>query len=205
MEKYLDSSKSRKQLQAIQNYVKKLFLDDCTGHDFYHMKRVADLSKLIAVKEEADVFISEVGGWLHDLGDEKLFEDPTEAKEDMIMFLYKINFQEQTIARIMEAIKDISFRDQKTPRSLEGKIIQDADRLDAIGAIGIARAFAYGGANKQLIYNHENPKNTSIQHFYDKLLLLKDNLNTNSAKELAEERHSCMKSFLEQFFKEWTI
>lgn len=205
MEEFLVYSKQKKQLKAIQNYVSKLFSKDSTGHDFHHMKRVAKLAKLIAENEGADIFLSEAGGWLHDVGDHKLFDDPEREKEKMIQFLEEIKLDSRRIDQLITAIEDISFRDQKIPKTIEGKIIQDADRLDAIGAIGIARTFAYGGARGQAIYDHDSPENTSIQHFYDKLLLLKDGLNTNSAKNIAETRHAYMEDFLKQFLKEWTL
>lgn len=191
------------QIKAIKNYVHQLFSEDPTGHDFYHMKRVAKLSKSIAHQEGANVFVAEAGGWLHDIGDVKLFANPSEAKEDMASFLHKIKIDEEIALQIINAIKDISFRNGKIPDSLEGKIIQDADRLDAIGAIGIARTFAYGGAKGQLLYDSKNPQDTSIQHFHDKLLLLKDGMNTSFARVLAEERHAFMEEFLERFYKDW--
>lgn len=203
MGKSLDYSKVENQLTAIRNYIHQFFALDSTGHDFYHMKRVAKLARFIAEHEKADLFVTEVGAWLHDIGDDKLFSCPEEAIENMISFLKEIKIPEETISEILNAIEDISFRGGKTPKTIEGKIIQDADRLDAIGAIGIARTFAYGGAKGQLIYNDIQADDTSIQHFHDKLLLLKDRMNTEFAKKIAQERHEFMESFLSKFYDEW--
>ncbi|UJL48057.1 HD domain-containing protein [Virgibacillus sp. NKC19-16] len=189
-------------LQAIRNYVHTLFHSDATGHDFFHMKRVARIAKEIAEQEKADLFITEVSAWLHDIGDEKLFSDSVKATKDMITFLESIGLSNAEIIEIKKAIRDVSFRKEGVPATLEGKIVQDADRIDAIGAVGIARTFAYGGAKKQLIY-HRDFHDTSIQHFYNKLLTLKDLLHTTTASEIAQERHVFMEKFLEQFYKEW--
>src|SRR5690625_87512 len=192
-----------KHIKAIEQYVESLFSKDSTGHDFYHMKRVARLAKIIAQKENADVFVCEAGALVHDIGDKKLFEHPEQAIEKMKHFFRSIKIEEYVIEQILIAIKDISFRNQGVPETKEGKIIQDADRLDAIGAIGIARTFAYGGAANQLIYDPESNKNTTIHHFYEKLLLIKDQMNTNYAKQIAEKRHQFMQLFLEKFYNEW--
>lgn len=195
-------SSQLEQLRAIDDYVKQLFRKDPTGHDYYHMKRVSRLAKKIAEKEGADLFICEAGALLHDVGDRKLFDSPELAKKHMFQFLRSIHFSEERILKLYEAIKDTSFSKGQVPSSLEGKVIQDADRIDAIGAIGIARTFAFGGAKGQLIYDEENPEKTSIQHFYDKLLLLKDQLNTEFAKVIAEERHLFLEQFLKRFHSE---
>ncbi|MBY7143530.1 HD domain-containing protein [Virgibacillus sp. NKC19-3] len=189
-------------LQAIKEYVHTLFYDDVTGHDYFHMERVARTARKIAEQEYADLFITEVSAWLHDIGDAKLFSDSEKAMEEMVAFLKTIELSSSEIMNINTAIKDISFHKGNAPVTLEGKIVQDADRIDAIGAIGIARTFAYGGAKKQFIY-HRDFHDTSIQHFYDKLLKLKDLLYTTTAKEIAHERHVFMEQFLEQFYKEW--
>lgn len=194
--------KQQEQLLTIKRFVRHLFQDDITGHDYYHMKRVAHLAKLIAEKEHADRFICETAAWLHDVVDEKLFTNPTEIKKELERLLISIDLSKQEIAQIKLAITDISFRKGKVPKSLEGKIVQDADQLDAIGAIGIARAFAYGAAKGRHFY-HEQFNNHTIKHFYDKLLLIKDTLHTKTAQHFAKERHQMMEQFLEQFYKEW--
>ncbi|MGJ9456770.1 HD domain-containing protein [Oceanobacillus sp. CF4.6] len=191
-----------KQLAAIRDYAFQLFNTDVTGHDFFHMERVVNLVKQIAREENADGFICEAAAWLHDVGDKKLFRNPAQATENMHLFLESISMEESHITIIDTIINRISYRTGRIPETLEGKIVQDADRLDAIGAIGIARTFAYGGANHQMIHQ-PGVTFTSIQHFYDKLLKLKDLMHTDTAKTLAAERHQFMEKFLEQFNKEW--
>lgn len=193
----------KEQILFIREYVFNLFHDDVTGHDFFHMKRVAGMAKTIADKERADSFICESAAWLHDVGDQKLFTNPEQARNEMDEILTEIGIDRKTIERINEALNDVSFSKGRIPATKEGKIVQDADRLDAIGAIGISRVFAYGGTNEQLIYHDTKPENTSIQHFYDKLLRLKSQLNTKTALEIAEERHAFMETYLNQFFIEW--
>ncbi|WP_077621785.1 HD domain-containing protein [Sediminibacillus massiliensis] len=192
----------KKFLSNIQSYVYGLFHEDPTGHDYHHMKRVALTARRLATIEGADPFIAEVSGWLHDIGDAKLFADGEEAKNEMKGFLRELGLPEEMIKLIELAVADVSFSKGTIPDTMEGKVVQDADRLDAIGAIGIARTFAYGGAKNQLLFDEEK-SNTSIQHFYDKLLLLKELMNTESGKSEAAERHRYMESFLEQFFREW--
>lgn len=191
------------QLSVIREYIHNLFHDDATGHDFYHMERVARMAKMIAMEEGADSFICESASWLHDVGDKKLFTNPEQARNEMGVFLTEIGIEPSIISQIYVAIDDVSFSKGNIPTTIEGKIVQDADRLDAIGAIGIARVFAYGGKKEQLIYHNEKPVNTSIQHFYDKLLKLGKLMNTQTAKEIAQERHIFMESYLDQFFLEW--
>lgn len=190
------------QMQKIRNYVFDRFHDDATGHDFQHMKRVAETAKYIASEENSNPFICEAAAWLHDIGDSKLFANPEQAIEEMYSFLKSLFIAGEEITQIRDAIKDVSFSKGNVPTTLEGKIVQDADRIDAIGAIGIARTFAYGGAKGQPIYHEENDNN-SIQHFYDKLLKIKDLLHTSAARKLAENRHSFMEKYLDQFYKEW--
>ncbi|MEN1969397.1 HD domain-containing protein [Lentibacillus sp. N15] len=197
--------KSDEQLTKIMHYVQPLFQDDPTGHDFTHMKRVARLASTIAAKENADIFICEAAAWLHDVGDHKLFTDTEDVLTETIVFLQSIGITDNHLDQIRVAIKDVSFSKGQIPQSLEGKIVQDADRLDAIGAIGIARTFAYGGAQSQLIYDDTNKQQTSIQHFYDKLLKLTERLHTATAKQIAIKRHQFMENYLEQFFQEWSF
>lgn len=192
------------QIKAVQDYVQSVFESDVSGHDFHHLKRVAHLAKTIAIQENANVFITEIAALLHDSGDGKLFADPDESLRAMDDFLYSVGLTRGNIQLLQEIIKNISFRKGTIPVSLEGKIVQDADRLDAIGAIGIARTFAYGGANGQPIYHPQNVQ-TSIQHFYDKLLKLKDTMHTTEAKKLAEKRHTFLQNYLEQFWEEWQV
>ncbi|MBP2078284.1 HD domain-containing protein [Oceanobacillus polygoni] len=191
------------QLETIRDYVFTLFREDETGHDFFHMRRVARIARRIAEAEQADVFLCEAAAWLHDVGDTKLFPNPNETVEKMNNFLASISLNEDQVHAINHIISGVSFsKGDAIPDTLEGRIVQDADRLDAIGAIGIARTFAYGGANKQLLY-HPTNKSNSIQHFYDKLLKLKDLMHTETARALAKERHQYMEAFLKQFYQEW--
>ncbi|RFA37283.1 metal-dependent phosphohydrolase [Virgibacillus dokdonensis] len=192
------------QLSEIEHFVYRLFSNDITGHDYYHMRRVARLAKYIAEKEGANPFICETAAWLHDVGDEKLFLDPHVVIQEMGDLLDRLSLTKQQIEKIKQAMQDVSFRKGKTPVNLEGKIVQDADRLDAIGAIGIARAFSYGGAKERHLY-HEELDNHTIQHFYEKLLRIPDKLHTASAKTIAKERHHIMQQFLEQFYQDWNF
>ncbi|MGY0691729.1 HD domain-containing protein [Virgibacillus sp. FSP13] len=191
------------QLSKIKTYVMDHFQDDTSGHDYFHMRRVAKTARMIAEQESADIFICEAAAWLHDIGDYKLFTDPKKALHELDLFLESIGLTTCSIKQIKTAMKDVSFSKGNVPTTLEGKIVQDADRIDAIGAIGIARTFAYGGAKGQFIYHDTYKGNTSIQHFYDKLLTLKECMHTKTARQIASERHKFMEAYLKQFFREW--
>ncbi|NBJ69969.1 MULTISPECIES: HD domain-containing protein [Clostridia] len=193
---------AKEQLTEIKYFVRRLFRDDITGHDYYHMQRVAHLARLIAEEEGADSFICEAAAWLHDVGDDKLFTNPDMVEKELDGLLQQLSLSQQQISAITQAMQDVSFRKGKNPKTLEGKVVQDADRLDAVGAIGIARAFAYSGAKGRPLY-HEKKDNHTIQHFYDKLLRIPDKLHTTTAKTIAEDRHQVLKRFLEQFYQEW--
>lgn len=195
----------KKQLQLVQQYVYNIFSNDTTGHDYYHLERVAMLAESIAKKEKADIFICQAAAFLHDIGDYKLFKHPEHALLEMESFLYNIHFTERDVNTLILAINDISYSKGKTPRTLEGKIVQDADRLDALGAIGIARTFAYGGAKCQPIYDPLDPNQTSINHFFKKLIHLKDTLHTKTAIQIANDRHKFLEQFLQRFFSEWYL
>lgn len=192
-----------KQLLAIKEYVSTLFADDVTGHDYFHMQRVAKLARFIAKKEGADLFICEAAAFLHDVGDPKLCTDRSHALDNMNLFLERIEISRKDISHINHIIDHVSYSKKLIPSTMEGKIVQDADRLDALGAIGIARAFAFGGASGQMIYHDHQVRHTSIQHFYDKLLKLKRMMNTKTAAAIAKERHSYMEDYVNRFFDEW--
>lgn len=192
-----------KQLKEIRNYVGRLFKDDFSGHDFFHMERVAKMATYIAQKEFADCFICEAAGWLHDVGDHKLFKNSQKTLQKLDGFLHSISLTNKEIIQIKLAMEEVSYSKGKVPRTLEGKIVQDADRIDALGALGIARTFAFGGAKGQAIFHNIHKQNTTIQHFYDKLLLLKDTIHTSTAKEIANDRHVFIEKYLQQFLKEW--
>ena len=190
------------------------------GHDWFHILRVWNNAKLIAQHETVDTFIVELGALLHDIADSKFHNGdesigPKVARE----FLEGQEVEESVIVHIENIISNISYKggnfEQKFT-SPELAVIQDVDRLDAIGAIGIARCFNYGGFKNRPLYNpqiepnlhqtKEEYKNNSaptINHFYEKLLLLKDKMNTKTGKKIAEERHQYMETFLQQFYDEW--
>ena len=174
-------------------YVQSLFQGNSDGHDFNHTMRVYHTAMEIAESEPVcDKLVVALAALLHDADDYKLFE--TKKNANARAFLDSQNVDEATTMRICMAINSVSFSKNrgKCPELLEGKIVQDADRLDAIGAIGIARTFAYGG-------KHGRSLDSSIEHFHEKLLLLKDIMHTEKAKKLAESRHT----FMEEFLKEW--
>lgn len=191
-------------MEHIITFVKSKFDTDSSGHDFFHMQRVARLAKAIAVTEDADIFITEASAWLHDIGDSKLFRDPESALAEMNQYLYSIGLAEKQIRFINRIIREISYSKGVTfPETIEAKIVQDADKLDAIGAVGIARTFAYGGSKGQAMFDPDQPKDTSFQHFYDKLFHLKDMMHTTYAKRLAAERNKFLEDFAKQFSLEW--
>ncbi len=190
-------------LKSAQTLIKNQFSGETTGHDFFHIERVVKIARRIAKEENADVFLVELSAWLHDVGDYKLNKGVDKSEELITKFLNEINLPQEIIFQTTEIVSQVSFSKGNVPTSLEAQIVQDADRLDAIGAIGLARVFAYGGSKQREIWNPENPGETSIQHFYDKLLKLKDLMNTDSAQKIAQERHQFLEEFLERFYKEW--
>ncbi|WP_075340831.1 HD domain-containing protein [Tenacibaculum agarivorans] len=202
-------------------FVKETLKNAEGGHDFFHVERVYKNAIAIAKQEKnADEFIVALGALLHDIADSKFYDgDETVGPKKARAFLECQNVEEPQIVHVIKIIENISFKggnfEQKF-KSLELDIIQDADRLDAIGAIGIARCFNYGGFKNRALYNPEIPPNLNmtkeeykkskaptINHFYEKLLLLKDKMNTATGKLLAEQRHQFMEQFLEQFYQEW--
>lgn len=206
-------------IEQTKRFVRNELGEDATGHDWFHVDRVRRSALHICREEKAgDPFIIEMAALLHDIPDEKLNESAEKGKAKLEAFFNTIDINVDEKNHITEIIETISFKGgRKTElRTVEAKIVQDADRLDAIGAIGIARAFAYGGKKGQPIYDpginvreemsleeYRKGKSTSIHHFYEKLLKLKDLLNTETAKKMAESRHETMVLFLEQFYAEW--
>ena len=199
-----------------KEFAKGLFEGDSSGHDVYHTLRVHDLARTICSKEGGDMDIVRLAAILHDVDDRKLFGENGFANARRFMDSEHIDLDDQLF--ICNIISEISFKgkDSVRPLSLEGKIVQDADRMDAIGAIGIARAFAYGGSKGRAMHiPGEGPKEgmsekeyfanqgTSVNHFYEKLLLLKDMMNTQTAKDMAQARHDYMVGFLDEFMAEW--
>ncbi|MFC0343886.1 HD domain-containing protein [Epilithonimonas hispanica] len=193
-----------------------------SGHDWFHIERVWKLSLKIQEKEGGDKLIIELSALLHDIADPKFHNgDETLASKIVNDFLTEQNVDSETIQKVIFIIENMSFKNRNdAPENLplELKIVQDADRLDAIGAIGIARTFNFGGYKNNLMYHpdiepklnqtkeeYKKSNGTTINHFYEKLLLLKDLLNTKTAKEIAEHRHQFMLQFLDEFYKEWNV
>ena len=190
------------------------------GHDWFHIERVFKNSLLIANGENCDILVVQLGALLHDIADSKFHSgDETVGPKKARLFLENNSVSENTIVHVVKIIENISFKGGNTEKkfhSLELDIVQDADRLDAIGAIGIARTFNYGGFKNRAIYNPEiapnlqmskeeykNSTAPTINHFYEKLLLLKDKMNTKTGIQIAQERHQFMEVFLSQFYSEW--
>ncbi|MFV0173423.1 HD domain-containing protein [Empedobacter falsenii] len=191
-------------LAQTQAYIKKTFLDEGTGHDYFHIERVVTNAKKILETEDADPFLVELAAWTHDIGDYKLHDGVDKSEKLIKAFLASIQVEEETIVRISEIVSQVSFSKGNKPTTIEAEIVQDADRLDAIGAVGIARCFAYGGSVGSILYNpYDNSKDaSSVQHFYDKLFRLKDLMNTKTAKQIAEKRHLYMENFIQEFYQE---
>lgn len=185
-----------------QEYIKETFLKEGTGHDYYHIERVVINARKILQIEQADSFIVELAAWLHDLGDQKLHNGMDKSDELISAFLKSLAVEQSVIGRVIEIVSQVSFSKGNRPSSIEAEIVQDADRLDAIGAIGIARCFAYGGSKNRILYSPDEKENSSIQHFYDKLFKLKDLMNTESAKLIAANRHSFMEEYIAEFYRE---
>lgn len=187
-----------------QEYVKETFLREGTGHDYYHIERVVINSRKILQTEKADGFLVELAAWLHDLGDHKLHNGVDKSEELINAFLNSLVVEQPIIGRVIEIVSQVSFSKGNRPSSIEAEIVQDADRLDAIGAIGIARCFAYGGSKHRILYSpdEKEKESSSIQHFYDKLLKIKGLINTESAKLIAARRDSFMEEYLAEFYRE---
>lgn len=204
------------------NFVKEKLEGAEAGHDWFHIERVWKLSKKIAEQEGGNLEVIELSALLHDIADPKFHNgDETLALKISQNFLEEIHVEGELIEQVLFVIKNISFKNRaEAPENppLELQIVQDADRLDAIGAIGIARTFNFGGFKNNLMYHPEIKPNlgmnkeeykksngTTINHFYEKLLLLKDLMNTETAKKIASERHNFMLQFLDEFYKEWNV
>ena len=202
------------------SFVKETLAGAEGGHDWFHTQRVYKNALLIAKSESVDTFVVSLGALLHDIADSKFHDgDESIAPKLAQKFLIEINVDSTVIAHVVNIIENISFKggnEAQKFRSLELDVIQDADRLDAIGAIGIARTFNYGGFKNRTIYNpdikpdlnmskeaYKASTAPTINHFYEKLLLLKDKMNTKTGKEIANERHAFMQQFLDQFYNEW--
>ena len=201
-------------------FVKEQLKNTEGGHDWFHIERVYKNALLIAENEECNLEIVKLGALLHDIADSKFHNgDETIGPKVARTFLEKEKVAEETILHVLNIIENISFKGGNLDEKFSSKeldIVQDADRLDAIGAIGIARTFNYGGFKNRTIYNpniapklnmskeeYKNSEAPTLNHFYEKLLLLKDKMNTESGKKIAKERHEFMMKFLSQFYAEW--
>ncbi|MGB5460212.1 MAG: HD domain-containing protein [Eudoraea sp.] len=209
-------------LKKTKKFVKQRFKGAEGGHDWFHTKRVLANSVHIAKKENANLFVVQLAALLHDIADAKFHDgDETVGPKVASEFLIEHNVDQLSREHIVKIIESVSFKNSFSNtdnpfNSIELQIVQDADRLDAIGAIGIARAFNYGGFKNRELYNPKITPNRSmskeeykksdsptINHFYEKLLLLKEKMNTSTGKKLAEKRHAFMLSYLDQFYQEW--
>lgn len=210
--------------QIVENtkiFIKDEFCGEGSGHDWFHIERVYKNALYLLEQENAgDEFIIKMAALLHDVDDWKFSKDNMTDTSRIENFLISQNVDKNDMKKITDIIKTLSFKGgvvDSTQHTIEGMIVQDADRLDSIGAIGIARAFTYGGYKNNLIYDPDievkefksledvKEKNTTINHFYEKLLKLKNLMNTESAKKIAQQRHDYMENFLAQFYNEWEI
>ncbi|MCX8580770.1 HD domain-containing protein [Gilliamella sp. B3482] len=206
-------------LNNVKMYVKQKLSHDFSGHDMAHIERVVRLAqKILNHQPQANAFIVLMSAYLHDVIDEKVTEDVDSAIIELKEYLRSLKLTSAEISAIFDIIENMSYRknlSQKATLSLEGQIVQDADRLDAIGAIGIGRTFYYGGNKHNIMHdpnvpprikldeNNYKQTNTVINHFYEKLFLLKDMMNTDTAKQMAEQRHEILVKFVNQFEQEW--
>ncbi len=212
----------KKLIENTVEFVKEKLQGAEAGHDWYHIERVWKLSQKIAATEDANLMVVELAALLHDIADPKFHNgDETLALKISRSFLESQEVDEDILEQVLYVIQNISFKNRgEAPKkpSIELQIVQDADRLDAIGAIGIARTFNFGGFKNNLMYDPNLPpqfnmtkeeykksNGTTINHFYEKLLLLKYLMNTSEGKKIAEERHEVMLRFLEDFYKEWNV
>ncbi len=209
-------------VEKAKNFVEKCMSGDSSGHDYFHTLRVLHVAETIAREESktktVDMEAVQLIALLHDVDDRKLSPETHENLDRARGFLLENEADEKKTEMILDSIRNLSFKGSGSaiPDSIEGKIVQDADRLDAIGAIGIARAFAYGGSRGREMYdpgeppqlnmdaeNYAKSKGHTINHFYEKLLLLKDLMNTETGKAMAIHRHGYMEGFLKEFYGEW--
>ena len=208
---------NNKIIEQAFSYVKEMFEKEYSGHDYFHTLRVFKMATHIGEREQANVEIVQLSALLHDVDDRKLSPETYEQQTNARSFLISHGVDDVTVEMICQIIREISFgANDSTPTTLEGKCVQDADRLDAIGAIGIARAFAYGGNHNRHMYHPDIKPNinmskeeyiksesTTINHFYEKLFKLTDLMNTQTAIEIAQSREKYMHEFISEFMDEW--
>ena len=209
-------------VDRVTAHIKARFLAESSGHDWHHINRVWQLTRRIAAQEGADSQIAELGALVHDIADWKFHDgDDSVGPREAEALLRREGATEEVIAAVVDIVATISYKGAGVTtamRTLEGRCVQDADRLDAIGAIGIARCFAYGGHACRLMHDpdeapvlhqtaaaYKASKGASLNHFYEKLLLLKDRMNTPTGRALAEPRHRFMEDFVAQFLEEWNV
>lgn len=207
-------------ISATTEFVRSTLSDAEAGHDWYHTRRVWQNAQYIAAEESVNQLVVELGALLHDIADAKFYGGDEEiGPETAQQFLEKQGVEPVVIEHVVQIVRHVSFKGGNFSTSFnspELAVVQDADRLDAIGAIGIARAFHYGGFRNRPLYDPDVPPDLTmskedykrsqaptINHFYEKLLLLKDRMNTEAGRKLAEERHQFMEQFLNQFYREW--
>lgn len=202
-----------------EDFIREKFHKEGSGHDWFHVDRVRKMALRIGEAEGCDLFLTEMAALLHDLDDWKLNGSDNPRLAGTTRWLTDLGIDGIYSGKILAIVQDVSYKGagvETRPRSIEAAVVQDADRLDAIGAIGIARTFAYGGNKNRLIYDpavkpvehlsfeaYKNSNSPTINHFYEKLLLLKDRMNTSVAREIAEDRHRFMQTFLDRFYEEW--
>jgi uncharacterized protein len=205
-------------LHAAEQFARETLSGESSGHDWWHAARVRTLARTIAEAEHADGHVCELAALLHDIADPKIAGDEETGLARFRDWLIAQAVDAATAGHVLDIIATISFAggSKPPPATLEGRVVQDADRLDAIGAIGIARAFSYGGAHGRILHDpavpprqnmtvdaYRHQMTPTINHFYEKLLLLKDRMNTAAARRLAAQRHQVMESFLTAFYAEW--
>ncbi len=216
----MDSFSSEEIIQNTINFVKEELQNAEGGHDWFHIERVYKNALLISESENVDKTVVSLGALLHDIADSKFHNgDETVGPRKAGQFLKSQNISEEIIVQVIKIIENVSFKGGNKEQEFHSKeleVVQDADRLDALGAIGIARTFNYGGFKNRKLYDPEIKPNLNmtpseykvsdaptINHFYEKLLLLKDRMNTETGRKIAEERHVFMETFLKQFYAEW--
>lgn len=207
-------------IEKTVDFVKQTLSDAEGGHDWWHVYRVWKTAKQIAVSEKADLLIVELGALLHDIADSKFHNgDESIGPQKAKQFLHDLEVDELVVIHVENIIKNISFKSSKEKQNFKSRefdIVQDADRLDAMGAIGIARAFNYGGFKNRKLFDpaikpnlnkskeeYKKGDDPTLNHFYEKLFLLKDLMNTKKGKLLAIQRHRFMEQYIEQFYREW--
>lgn len=208
-------------IETTKSFVKQTLKNAEGGHDWFHTERVYKNALLIAKQEQVDYLVVELSALLHDIADSKFYNgDETVGPKMAREFLFKNNVDSLVIEHVVNIIKHMSFKnsleEKQNFNSKELQVVQDADRLDAIGAIGIARCFNYGGFKNRALYDPDIPPNLNmtkeeykasnaptINHFYEKLLVLKDKMNTKTGRQIAKQRHDFMLQYLEQFYGEW--